>query len=171
MEKNNSEENNFKHNFEMARNEDFEKVAESDIREMSAEGEIQIMNGLENDLSSYSSMDDIYFKCEACGKSFSHAGFFTRHIGTHKGNKENHQCESCGKSYTQAKTLNEHIYTVHGGHKDFKSKACGKSFSRAQNLETHVFSIHHGRKDYQCESCGKSFSQKNNLKIHINTKH
>ena len=53
MEKNNSEENNFKHNFEMAKNEDFEKLAEADIEAMSAEGEIQIMNGLENDLSSY----------------------------------------------------------------------------------------------------------------------
>ena len=65
------------------------------------------------------------YKCDYCGKSFSHAGYLKRHIQIiHDAPKEKktaktlNTCESCGNSFSRASSLKRHIHTVHETNKN-----------------------------------------------------
>ena len=55
---------------------------------------------------------------------------------------KDYKCESCGKSFSHANNLKTHIHTIHEGHKDYKCESCGKSFSHAGHLMKHIHTIH-----------------------------
>ena len=108
--------------------------------------------------------------CDHCGKFFLTTKLKAHIINVHEGHKE-YKCDICGKPFTHKQGLKKHIHTIHEGQKDYKCEHCGKLFTRALGLKEHIHVIHEGRKDYKCESCGKSFGTKNILDRHVETVH
>ena len=50
------------------------------------------------------------YKCDVCGKGFSHNGSFQTHIRTHTGDTL-YKCDICGKGFSQKFNLQKHIRT------------------------------------------------------------
>ena len=81
------------------------------------------------------------YKCDHCGKSFTHSGYLESHINmVHEGQKD-YNCESCSKSFSQAGSLKRHIYNCESVkhkwqmavHEELKSKTCEKE-SNTSNI-------------------------------------
>ena len=53
--------------------------------------------------------------------------------------QRNYKCDHCGKSFTHSGYLDNHINMVHEGQKDYNCKSCGKSFSQAGSLKRHIY--------------------------------
>ena len=78
------------------------------------------------------------YKCNQCGKLFTHVGYMRRHIKlfmkvakiSNVNLVENHLLKLIFWAHT-------YIEIIHSGHKDFKCDSCGKLFSHSSNSRTH----------------------------------
>ena len=55
------------------------------------------------------------------------------------------KCDTCGKVFSHARNLKVHVQTVHQGQKDFKCDTCGKAFGHASHLKRHMQADHQHR--------------------------
>ena len=81
-------------------------------------------------------MGDKPYKCEHCGKCFSHSDDLQKHLRTHTGDKP-YKCEHCGKCFSVSSSLQRHLRT-HTGDKPYKCEHCGKCFSVSSSLQDHL---------------------------------
>uniref|UniRef100_A0A3B3WSX4 C2H2-type domain-containing protein n=1 Tax=Poecilia mexicana TaxID=48701 RepID=A0A3B3WSX4_9TELE len=100
-----------------------------------------------------------------CGRNFSGAACFSRHMRTHTGETP-YSC-FCGKRFPQRSNFTKHIKT-HMGEKPFSCLTCGKNFSSKDSLSRHN-RTHTGERPFSCLTCGKTFSSKDGLSQHIRT--
>ena len=114
------------------------------------------------------------YKCDLCGKLFSHLTNLKKHLKMiHEGPENPLQCKRCNKIFSRNNVLKKHILEVHEGKrtKDHKCDICGHIFSESSGLKLHIKSVHEQIKDHKCNDCNKAFSTRGTLKTHIENVH
>ncbi|CAD7684659.1 unnamed protein product [Nyctereutes procyonoides] len=118
--------------------------------------------------SSGKELDQRYSKakpmCNTCGKVFSEASSWRRHMRIHKGVKP-YVCHLCGKAFTQCNQLKTHVRT-HTGEKPYKCEWCDKGFAQKCQLVFYSRMRHGEEKPYKCDVCNLQFATSSNIKIH-----
>ena len=89
------------------------------------------------------------FKCDTCGKSFSHSHHLRVRIKTIHECKKDFTCDSCQKLFCHSHHLRENN---HEDQKDFKCDTCAKLFSHSHHLRVHIKTIFECQKDFKCDS-------------------
>ncbi|KAK7793213.1 hypothetical protein R5R35_009165 [Gryllus longicercus] len=121
------------------------------------------------------------YSCSICGVSYKRKSHMTRHLLTHKNNRnlkkrvnrnEVHgkdlKCDECGKESRTWRSHRTHIMT----HKKEKHECdeCGKLFAQPNGVIRHKHTVHNKARDFACKECNKKFSAKatlvNHLRIH-----
>jgi len=100
------------------------------------------------------------FKCEHCGKEYSHQTILDAHL-------LEHTCDICGKTYDLKSSLKDHKKT----HLDPNAKSvcdiCGGNYKDANTLKVHIQTQHEMTdRPFSCELCGDKFKTKGSLTIH-----
>lgn len=108
--------------------------------------------------------NQIYYKCETCGKLFRQSYNFIRHQTIHTGVRA-FFCHICGKNFRVLGGLQRHINEHHYGVKKYGCEVCGKKFAAKSTRDDHL-NIHSDTRPFVCDICGKTFRQKASLHIH-----
>lgn len=75
------------------------------------------------------------YKCDLCGKAYTHPTNLKIHKQEHSGVKP-FQCEQCGKTFRTTNRLKMH-QTSHTGEKNFACNCCGKYFTNKTKVKRH----------------------------------
>ena len=75
------------------------------------------------------------YKCDVCGKAYTHPTNLKIHKQEHSGIKP-FQCEQCGKTFRTTNRLKMH-QTSHTGEKKFPCSDCGKNFTNNTKVKRH----------------------------------
>ena len=115
------------------------------------------------------------FKCETCGKVFSHRSTLVKHNRIRHDKKipkvkKIAKCHQCNKIFNRPGVLKQHILAVHEGAKPFQCDKCDKMFTLLDTLKRHNRKVHLGIK-HMCHLCGKSFKCANYVKRHVISVH
>ncbi|XP_069509243.1 zinc finger protein 586-like isoform X2 [Ambystoma mexicanum] len=105
------------------------------------------------------------YQCTECEKSFGVKRNLSRHLKTHKEQRERpYECIECKKTFSEKCNLIIHKRT-HTGEKPYQCTECEKRFSIKANLVTHL-RLHSRERPYHCTQCDKSFNQKSQFITH-----
>ncbi|XP_047993719.1 zinc finger protein 135-like isoform X2 [Leguminivora glycinivorella] len=145
-------------------------------------------------LKTHAKVEDYYYSCQYCGKSYlrpssiarhirvSHGGMrmqcpickkllkghLTEHMRTHE-NDRPHECDVCGQKFTQSTQLTVHKRS-HTGARPYPCRICKQPFSHSNALMLHI-RRHTGEKPFECAMCPQTFSQLPHMKAHMRSIH
>lgn len=133
------------------------------------------------------------FKCEVCGKAYSHQGSLKRHMMSDHGDMKTFSCDMCELKFKRKDNVYAHKRMVHNAHNiNFDAlqnenehslfcKQCGESFEHAKKFEAHIvlkvckdkvkISGVDGKEKYECDLCERSYKHKKSLLAHLEWKH
>lgn len=94
------------------------------------------------------------YKCQYCGKLFSHEFVLVKHIRMHTGERP-HKCSICGKGFSQSSGLYTHM-KIHSDLRPYNCPSCPRTFKIKGDRNNHV-KKHSGNRPYKCEFCSKAF--------------
>ncbi|XP_032238471.2 zinc finger protein 99 isoform X2 [Nematostella vectensis] len=112
--------------------------------------------------------DQKYYKCNVCGKLFSHPSSRNIHLRLHSGEKP-YECTTCGKRFRVSSHLKDHI-RVHTGERPYVCDICQKGFKQSSDLKKHR-RTHTLDKPFKCPFCASAFTRSHHCRGHINSVH
>ncbi|XP_074637505.1 uncharacterized protein LOC141895557 isoform X2 [Acropora palmata] len=112
--------------------------------------------------------DQKYYKCNVCGKLFSHPSSRNIHLRLHSGEKP-YKCSTCGKKFRVSSHLKDHV-RVHTGERPYICDICHKGFKQSSDLKKHR-RTHTLDKPYKCPICPSAFTRSHHCRGHINSVH
>uniref|UniRef100_UPI00358EEA5C zinc finger protein 70-like n=1 Tax=Myxine glutinosa TaxID=7769 RepID=UPI00358EEA5C len=80
------------------------------------------------------------FRCEVCGKGFTHSSTLHCHRRIHLQRKP-FTCTHCGKAFGQRCHLQDHE-RIHTGERPFRCEICGRAFTQRSHLVSHGRNVH-----------------------------
>jgi len=75
------------------------------------------------------------YKCQECGKSFTHKCRLNSHQSVHTGERP-FSCQICGKRFSRQDNCTLHV-RLHSGVKPYRCETCGKCFRARRNVKIH----------------------------------
>ena len=111
--------------------------------------------------------DEKLFACSVCGKCFSQRRVLVRHEKIHQGT-DRVECDICGRTFSQRSSYNRHK-RIHAVEEKFICRICGKGFKQLRYLieheDRHVASM--DEKVFSCQYCGRGFQRRSGYMKHM----
>lgn len=114
--------------------------------------------------------NEIFPKCDQCGRSFSYIGSLKTHIRIVHQNIRPYECKTCFRRFSNMTNLDCHVRT-HTKERPFKCNHCNKKFTQSSSLKTHITIVHLNQKLYNCSICEMAFTNPTNVQSHMRSTH
>lgn len=77
------------------------------------------------------------YKCERCNSQYMGLAMLRQHCKDVHGDQKYYKCNVCGKLFSHPSSRNIHL-RLHSGEKPYKCSTCGKKFRVSSHLKDHV---------------------------------